>query len=116
MEEGGDKKESEMTFRKIYINPFISLPRAMLYIAARDLARKYRSLSCLPMSFYGKISLQVRDPPPPKPATTEEGEGGDPTPAPVPSVDELAEAFKSLSGIKQDLSSLVKVRIFQFLS
>ena len=93
VEEGGDKKESEMTFRKIYINPFISLPRAMLYIAARDLARKYRSLSCLPMSFYGKISLQVRDPPPSKPATTEEG--GEPV---VPTVDELAR-YLSLSHV-----------------
>ena len=55
------EEPAALVYRKVYINPFISLPASMLYSAARDMARKKRNLVCLPMSFYGRITLQIKE-------------------------------------------------------
>ena len=90
--EGGEE-EPALVFRKIYINPFISLPHSMLYTAARDFARRHRTLACLPMSFYGRISLQLKDKEDIKKEEIEETteENG------ASAVDDLSEELKSLS-------------------
>jgi len=100
----GEPDEAEgaqpaLVYRKIYINPFISLPYSMLYTACRELARRRRNLSCMPMSFYGRINLQIKEVP-----KKEEGEeGGQEEQGPedeenkASAVDDLTETLKSLS-------------------
>lgn len=113
----GEKEDPEvegeqpaLVYRKIYINPFISLPYSVLYTACRELARRRRNLTCLPMSFYGRINLQIKE----VVKKEEEGDADADADAEVPvedenkasavedenkapAVDDLAEALKTLS-------------------
>ena len=82
-------EQPALVYRKIYINPFISLPYSMLYSACREMARRRRNLACLPMSFYGRINLQIKEP-----VKKEESEESDNK---ASAVDDLTETLKSLS-------------------
>jgi len=88
-EPAAEGEQAALVYRKIYINPFISLPYSMMYTACRELARKKRNLVCLPMSFYGRISLQIKEP-----VKKEEEEEGDNK---ASAVDDITEALKSLA-------------------
>lgn len=85
--------EAEVVYRKVYINPMISLPYSMLYTAARDLAKRHRSLVCLPMSFYGKISLAIKEQEEEEAAAVKSEDEENKASA----VDDLTESFKSMS-------------------
>lgn len=92
VEPAGEGEQPALVYRKIYINPFISLPYSMMYAACRELARKKRNLVCLPMTFYGRINLQIKEPV--KKEQQEEGEEEDNK---ASAVDDLTETLKSLS-------------------
>jgi len=85
----GEGEQPALVYRKIYINPFISLPYSMLYSACREMARRRRNLACLPMSFYGRINLQIKEP-----VKKEESEESDNK---ASAVDDITEVLKSLS-------------------
>jgi len=94
----GEPDETEgsqpaLVYRKIYINPFISLPYSQLYTACREFARRRRNMSCLPMSFYGRINLQIKEP---VKKELEEGQDQEEDNK-ASAVDDLTETMKSLS-------------------
>jgi len=91
-EENGEEPVA-LVYRKVYINPFISLPASMLYSAARDMARKKRDLVCLPMSFYGRITLQIKER---EPVVKEEPTEEDPENK-AAAVEDITEALKEMS-------------------
>lgn len=80
-------EQPALVYRKIYINPFISLPYSLLYTAARDLARRRRNLLCQPMSFYGRITLEIKEP-----VKNEEDDDNK-----AAAIDDLTESLKSMS-------------------
>lgn len=91
--EGAEGVELALVYRKIYINPFISLPHSLLYTATRDLARRHRNLVCLPMSFYGRITIQLKE----NEEIKKEEMDSEVEENAASAVDDLLEEFKSLS-------------------
>ena len=92
--EVAEGEQPALIYRKIYINPFISLPHSHLYNAARDLARRDRNLTCAPMSFYGRISLKYKEVPKKEGDENEEVEEEENK---ASAVEDLSDALKTMS-------------------
>lgn len=107
-EELAEGAEPALVYRKIYINPFISLPHSLLYTATRDLARRHRNLVCLPMSFYGRITVQLKEK---EEIKTEEIEGEENG---ASAVEDLLEEFKALSLDGKTLSITSPLDLWMF--
>ena len=80
--------KGEPIYRRVYINPLISMPHSLLYTATKDFAKRSKRFLCLPMSFYGRIRLELKEPKP-NPANEDENAAS--------AVDELAEKMKALT-------------------